>query len=1106
MLLAGRAVGGSNCEALPDMSLFHNLKLKRRKVESRGSSDGESLAEMTNLSTEGSDLREGVQLPVDPTDFSQTREHERENMNSEALFHLKQEKEESDKDNIESKDTNKSDVSRHRLPPIVTGPRQTPLVPVKQEYYGPEPKSLCDSSTNNIPLSKGNGMDMKMGFPTSRESELSNHDELRTMSMLAGSANLSQTSRSMVGVNMISSRTTQARLSESQVSDSSVTISCTSTSVSSANHYPGLQGSKLFSTLSQPRSCDSSSPTATSRPSVAQPASSVQITVHRAVVPENNTFPRPASGHLYNPNRRSSDTITGMKSEPSGVKIIPKPNLMNVNSVSMYKSPVGSSHSAPASSPGSPLHQPKPPATSFSAEHFPVNQTVEERRIQQIQFTAMQHLIAKNQAQQQYSEGRTPSPSFHPFLPRFPPVSTVSQSNAPPNSVPPFRSMSFQLPHYNPLVSPGSSRSPLMSPSTQPPSNLNQHSPPKRTEKPSSSSGVPGTRVFLGEAGGVRTMVWSPPPQQSPRNSPISHFGLPDTTRHSVDSENELQAVEGLVGLGQVSPRPGPVPPHLLSGISHPQMFSGVNNLTSNRSMFPGFNNVSADLSRLQPLPQQGMRGDRRSIDMAELWKGNIEQLPPHAQPSESYFNSNNHEPTNRMIEEDDQPMICMICEDKATGLHYGIITCEGCKGFFKRTVQNKRVYTCVADGHCEINKAQRNRCQFCRFQKCLQRGMVLAAVREDRMPGGRNSGAVYNMYPCKVGPQHKYKKHKKNPNPKSPLMKQQNHYLPGMEKLDSPKSVYLSDDQTSCSSQTTSMSAPPSPHPENFPSSINILKAVLTGSQDVLPQYRQADRAKKKEKYEESLRLIQELIDCDDFEDISTLRDVGDLLDHSSSDLSDKLCRIGDRIVFKLVQWTRRLPFYTEIPVEIHTRLLTNKWHELLVLTTSAYQAIYGNKRMGSTHSDGATAEPHQEVATNLVTLQTCLTSMMGKPITMDQLRQDVGTMVEKITKVITSFRNFRLSMQEYVCLKVVAMLTQEGNVQHKELEQIHDRYMNCLRTFTEYNFPQEPNRVEELLVKLPEVQEAAGLLLESKMFYVPFLLNSTISSSKSEDSTPGQ
>ena len=39
---AGQAgVGGSNCDQLPDMSLFHNLKLKRRKVDSRGSSDGE---------------------------------------------------------------------------------------------------------------------------------------------------------------------------------------------------------------------------------------------------------------------------------------------------------------------------------------------------------------------------------------------------------------------------------------------------------------------------------------------------------------------------------------------------------------------------------------------------------------------------------------------------------------------------------------------------------------------------------------------------------------------------------------------------------------------------------------------------------------------------------------------------------------------------------------------------------------------------------------------------------------------------------------------------------------------------------------------------------
>jgi hypothetical protein len=52
-------------------------------------------------------------------------------------------------------------------------------------------------------------------------------------------------------------------------------------------------------------------------------------------------------------------------------------------------------------------------------------------------------------------------------------------------------------------------------------------------------------------------------------------------------------------------------------------------------------------------------------------------------------INENNN--NNNSCDSANSQMICMICEDRATGLHYGIITCEGCKGFFKRTVQNKR-------------------------------------------------------------------------------------------------------------------------------------------------------------------------------------------------------------------------------------------------------------------------------------------------------------------------------------------------------------------------------------------------------------------------------
>ena len=71
----------------------------------------------------------------------------------------------------------------------------------------------------------------------------------------------------------------------------------------------------------------------------------------------------------------------------------------------------------------------------------------------------------------------------------------------------------------------------------------------------------------------------------------------------------------------------------------------------------------------------------------------------------------------------------CVVCNDKATGYHYGVFTCEGCKGFFKRTVQKQLEYTCKGDGNCEVNQINRNRCQYCRFQKCVAQGMLKEGV-----------------------------------------------------------------------------------------------------------------------------------------------------------------------------------------------------------------------------------------------------------------------------------------------------------------------------------------------------------------------------------------
>lgn len=108
------------------------------------------------------------------------------------------------------------------------------------------------------------------------------------------------------------------------------------------------------------------------------------------------------------------------------------------------------------------------------------------------------------------------------------------------------------------------------------------------------------------------------------------------------------------------------------------------------------------------------------------------------------------------MVDVDKKPSfeLCVVCGDKASGecyialpwttrmhttnttccdpsvnffflgRHYGAISCEGCKGFFKRSIRKMLGYSCRGNKDCEVTKHHRNRCQYCRLQKCLTMGM----------------------------------------------------------------------------------------------------------------------------------------------------------------------------------------------------------------------------------------------------------------------------------------------------------------------------------------------------------------------------------------------
>uniref|UniRef100_A0A8C7H752 Nuclear receptor subfamily 2, group C, member 1 n=1 Tax=Oncorhynchus kisutch TaxID=8019 RepID=A0A8C7H752_ONCKI len=77
----------------------------------------------------------------------------------------------------------------------------------------------------------------------------------------------------------------------------------------------------------------------------------------------------------------------------------------------------------------------------------------------------------------------------------------------------------------------------------------------------------------------------------------------------------------------------------------------------------------------------------------------------------------------------------CVVCGDRASGRHYGAVSCEGCKGFFKRSIRKNLVYTCRGSGECVINKHHRNRCQYCRLQRCMFLGMKQDSVQCERKP-----------------------------------------------------------------------------------------------------------------------------------------------------------------------------------------------------------------------------------------------------------------------------------------------------------------------------------------------------------------------------------
>ncbi|XP_058864293.1 nuclear receptor subfamily 5 group A member 2-like [Acipenser ruthenus] len=401
----------------------------------------------------------------------------------------------------------------------------------------------------------------------------------------------------------------------------------------------------------------------------------------------------------------------------------------------------------------------------------------------------------------------------------------------------------------------------------------------------------------------------------------------------------------------------------------------------------------------------------------------------------------------------------CPICGDKVSGYHYGLLTCESCKGFFKRTVQNDKRYTCLEKQSCPIDKTQRTRCPSCRFHKCLSVGMRLEAVRADRTRGGRN----------KLGPLYRRDRQLKQQRrglDSSPAgisvygIKLEYSFQPqgGTPPTPSPSPCSYEDSQSTGLGFSSPLESPlPGCLPELCDPYCQEVKSEWLCSSQVRPPL-------------PSPSLLSEMMHCELEEAALRARVLGHLQrELASRGKHDRLntlgimCRVADQTLFALVEWVRGCVFFKQLTVEDQMKLMQNCWGELLVMDHLYRQVALG--REGSVH---LVTGQQIEVSTIVSQAGDALTSLLSRS-----------------QELVSKLRTLQLDRQEFVCLKYLVLFNPDvkGLAGYSAVERVQEQVNRSLMSYTAQEHPQHPDKFGQLLLKLPEIR-SIGLQAEEYLY----------------------
>ncbi|KAK6620154.1 hypothetical protein RUM43_011772 [Polyplax serrata] len=421
---------------------------------------------------------------------------------------------------------------------------------------------------------------------------------------------------------------------------------------------------------------------------------------------------------------------------------------------------------------------------------------------------------------------------------------------------------------------------------------------------------------------------------------------------------------------------------------------------------------------------------------------------------------------------------LCVVCGDRASGRHYGAISCEGCKGFFKRSIRKQLGYQCRGTKNCEVTKHHRNRCQYCRLQKCLEKGMRSDSVQHERKPiSEKNSRDLSSLIAS-------------NNNSQSFLSPDINSKIYLRKDLENTPSAFaaafgladlgLLTATTLGKSQCNESVKRESPHMSDDEDSAE--SDVNEESGDALSWAREKT-------LKESLDLLAKLLN----ESLSSNESTGDdekksfdcdenlLQDyHSTFNLQTPspvpvhlnvhyVCESACRLLFLSVHWARSINAFQALSHDLQVALVRRCWPELFALGLSQCSQILPLRAM---------------LAPIIAYLRTAVT----QDTMAAQRLIDITDHIFKLHEYVTRMISLQIDNHEYAYLKAMVLFSWHlpglPTVLRKQIDRLQEKAFQELRNYESKNNAEDEERSSKLLLRLLPLRFLQPQIMEELFF----------------------